>query len=273
MSGVYVVLAGPLHERIFGLTGAARNDDDTPVGRISNVAARSVVRMILVLAAFFSLDFLFHCVDQSMHSGKWGPLGIIVYEGIAPGVVSYYCSAALQAGAPSIRKRVLRPCFVLGATLLFPAFVCMALVQGASLPLGMLVFAVALAGVLNAVAFGALWFGLYALAAGSALDRARGPRRMAWLLLALLAAVIVVQAVTGGFLSWISDRLHTELDDIWPLKEIARPFFVLGGWAVGLYASGFPQLVERHLARGADVAVGATTTAGITADDVRELSP
>jgi hypothetical protein len=264
MSLTYFALAGPLHERIFGAAASLSSNggDDEVIVKINAMTSRSIARMVLILILFFALDFLFHCVDESIHSGSWRTLAVIIYAGIAPGVVSYYWSAALQKGADSVRATTVRPSIVLGATMLAPGFILVGLVQlyrmvvieavpdfngflaAALLTLGALAFIPLM--ILAAWLGGFVFFGIYAVAGGLALDRYIGTNEMAWLLGFLLIPAAVIEAVFGGVVVAKAIADHVSIFSQLPVGQMIEPFSIVAGWGLGLYASGFPHLVERR---------------------------
>jgi hypothetical protein len=90
---------------------------------------------------------------------------------------------------------------------------------------------------------------------------------MAW----LFGTAAVVQGLTAIGLGAVAGALHTATSDIFPIAHALRPLFVVAGWGVGLYASGFPRLVERRRAR--EVIMQPTVPRPIEAADVSELAP
>jgi hypothetical protein len=270
MTAVYLVLAGPLHERIAGSTLASPHtvDPGEPTFRVDDLASRSLVRMLLVLLAFFALDFVFHCVDESMRNGKWQTLATITQDGVAAAVVSYYCSAALQGAATSVLRRVAGPAFLVGITVTYPGLA--ALVWGLAgnlgwpMLVGMLLFEIPVAIVI--VLF---WYVTCALAAGFSLDRFRARHEMVALLASLLATAILTDFATWLLLRSFAAAYGLDPTEIWGVADVLRPLLVVLGWAVGLYASGFPRLVERRR----QAQFGAGGAHAVTASDISELAP
>jgi hypothetical protein len=112
-----------------------------------------------------------------MRTGKWDTLTVILFDGVAPGAVSYYVSAALQGGAASVWRRALTPVTLVGMTVIYPGLLCSSWTFAGDIPWQSVLIGVVL-DLVVAVPFALFWFATYGAPAGVALDRFAGRREM-----------------------------------------------------------------------------------------------
>ena len=238
---------------------------------------RTLTRLFLILILMLMIDLIYHTLDdtvrQSLHNTVPQSLDAtlrstasiaslqIVLAAMTPAVVSYYWSAALQLKTPSVRASATWPSVVMGATLnygpalggLFAFYLLAVLGPFMMMPISghpdrhdadivgavfaMPVLAPYLA-VWIAVALSWLVCGIYALAGGYALDRSRDRYPMVAVLIGLLLAAAVNQAVIDAMIWLVGGTFETWIDGTYL-------FFATLGWYVGLWASGFPWLLQK----------------------------
>lgn len=243
--------------------------------QISLRPLRSLTRLVIVLILMLMIDLIFHTLDdtvrqsfhdtvrQSLDDTLRSDAGVaslqIVTAAMTPAVVSYYWSAALQLKTPSVRISATWPSVVMAAALSYGvAFagvlvfslleVTMRMNNPPSVPQreDAYNFAGALVGVifspiwavLVALALSWLVCGIYALAGGYALDRSRDRYPMVAVLIGLLLAAAIHQGIID-LLLWLSGIGFSSWMDATYL------FFATLGWYVGLWASGFPWLLQK----------------------------
>jgi hypothetical protein len=181
----------------------------------------------------------------------------IVLAAMTPAIVSYYWCAALQLKTPSVRASATWPSVVMGAALTYGVAFAGWLVwllqdveqkihlvektQGRQTEFLQSVLGVILtpiAAVPVALALSWLVCGIYALAGGYALDRSRERSPMVAVLIGLLLAASIHQGIID-LLLWLSGIGFSSWMDGTYL------FFATLGWYVGLWASGFPWLLQK----------------------------
>ena len=191
LTTVSVTLIGPLHEYIMdrGLD-ASPPLHGAPVESIfREFSPKAVLRVGMVVAVFFMLDMTQASLERCVRDGALDAMFLILLGGITPALVSYYWSAALQLGAPSVFRAATWPSIVAGAvmfsTMAFAASVVISALWGVFDPphdhsengiyvvMKMFLSVVGLTCGL-ALGFSLLTCGVYAAAGGYAIDRVTG---------------------------------------------------------------------------------------------------
>jgi hypothetical protein len=236
---------------------------------------RTLTRLALILTLMLMIDLIYHTLDDTvrqsfqntipqlldgtLHSNASIASLQIVLAATTPAVVSYYWCAALQLKTPSVRASATWPSVVMSAALSYAVAFAVVLVwflldairRINNLPLvpqgeDLYNSAGAVLGVIFSpliavpVALAVSWLGcgIYALAGGYALDRSRDRYPMVAVLIGLLLAAAIHQGIIDlllrlsgiGFRSWMDGTYL---------------FFAALGWYVGLWASGFPWLLQK----------------------------
>jgi hypothetical protein len=240
--------SGPVQAYVLDWGSGAKEPSD-PSKRLAEILAggdwRSIGRFGLVTLAYVQMWLVSSSLATTVKQGDPQVLAVLIVAVVTPAVVSYYWSAALQRSAPSILRAVAWPSVWAGAimmygsalALLFKLFVA----NGAFFPQSpgdrgpMFMFiAVLAAAVLVALLQSAITTLPFAVAGGYVIDRLPGRRVMLYIGAALAVAAVVVGAVQ------IPVQLAFGVD-------ASRGYlpYLLGilGWAVGLWASGFPGIV------------------------------
>ena len=308
---VSVTLIGPLHEYIMdrGLAASPPHHGAPVQGIFSEFSPKVVLRVGMVVTVFFMLDMTQASLDRCVRDGELDAMFLIALGGITPALVSYYWSAALQLGVPSVFRSATWPSMVAGAVMFsmaaFGASVFISALWGVFEPphdhleSSGLNFALnvlfSVVGLTCGLALGVslLICGVYAAAGGYAMDRFTG--RYSWLalIMALGIATVPQQMLSNWIISSVAgaDAGREELGiDQTPaaaepraptltpiaaalqrygmsLCRAAKPphaeavtldakenlaptnlylFLGTAGWLVGLYASGFPELLRRR---------------------------
>ena len=262
-------LIGPLHEFVLGRAASrggqnGKEDESLEVvfaGFLEQAPLRSMTRFALILLVMLLIELIYHSLDDTVRSGAITASLQVLLAAMTPAVVSYYWSAALQLGAPSIRASATVPSVAMGAALnyglaLAGVFACyiwaillpwmvqtsfshpdrqqaanvVALFAG---PVLAPFFAIWVA-----IALSWLVCGIYALAGGYALDRSRGQLPMVAVLIGLLLAAAAHQAVVDALIWLVGGKFDSWIDGTYL-------FFATLGWYVGLWASGFPWLLQK----------------------------
>jgi hypothetical protein len=281
---VSVALIAPLQEFVLDQAVARRGQHgketypsvlDAFWEQVSLRPLRTLTRLVLILILMLMIDLIYHTLDdtvrQSLHNTVHQSLdgtlrskaslasSQIVLAAMTPAVVSYYWSAALQLKTPSVRVSATWPSVVMSAALSYGLAFAGVLVwfllnaitrinNLPSVPQGEDLYnsAGAVLGVIFSpliavpIALAVSWLGcgIYALTAGYALDRSRDRYPMVAVLIGLLLAAAVHQGVID-LLLWLSGIGFSS----W--MEGTYLFFATLGWYVGLWASGFPWLLQK----------------------------
>jgi tetratricopeptide (TPR) repeat protein len=249
---VSVVLIRPLHEYVMdrGLRSMGV-DDDTPARWASlwaGISWRTVVRLSIVFVGLFQLDVMYRSLDLCIQRGPVEATYRVVFGGLAPGIVSFYWSAALQLGATTLRRTAARAALILSAAIWYPRTIDMVRIRlleliswrGDTIVWALVLIAAMAIGIAASLLCNGIPYGAYAFAGGYAIARGRGAYAMYLLSIALFLVTPIAEAlhlllliVTGENLQG-ADYLYLS----W------REFPATAGWILGLFASSFPQLVR-----------------------------
>jgi hypothetical protein len=273
---ISLALFAPLNEFVFERAAPRGGQRDGEVGALDVVLSafrgqalwRPVARLALVWLVAALIELIYRSVDDTVRSAansagadtaEASKLTLqILLAATTPAVVSYYWSAALQLEAPSVRTNATSPSVFLTAILVYlPAFLSVACwflldlintVHNSNLTKRQYTdsFRGAMSGLLLsplvaipiALAVGWIGCGIYAVAGGYALDRARGRLSMAAVFIALLLATAVHQGVADAVIWLVGGTFDSWVDATYL-------FFATLGWYAGLWASGFPRLVQK----------------------------
>lgn len=260
MTLVSITLIGPVEEYIFRVSPASGEANSHVSAQpsqfesmLQRLSWRAAGRLGLVLLLIMQLNIIQNCLEEVVSAGNLASTFDMVFGSLAPAVVTYYWSAALQRCAASITRRSFWSAFLIGIILLFPANLAgsvpqIALIAAKSSNLsGSFVWVGGFIGAVFGSIIGTMAsFGLPALAGGWVLDteRRRGEiapaRTIAELTLAIAAAKGVgmlvhlrLIAATGGQIPYVTDRLEVIL------------MVGMFGWGAGLLVSGFPEILKR----------------------------
>ncbi|MGE0844675.1 MAG: hypothetical protein AB7L41_00295 [Flavobacteriaceae bacterium] len=233
VTGVSTVLVGPFRDYV--LEGAA--DDAGWFDQLfsGKPSARSLLRFLLVGAMILGLELAYNCLGGALEARDPLLTTTIIIAALAPAVVSYYWSAALQLGLTSQPGAIVWASVVAGAA--FNLLGCGILAAGLfGMPAGREGFAAMfLGGFALAMVSGFLLYGVYAGLGALVLERWRGRGA-----LAVLAAAIAVAAVLQGLSSL---ALALALGKTIEPQSVLRFAAINAGWLAGLFSSGFPGLV------------------------------
>jgi hypothetical protein len=265
---VSITLIGPLEEYIFGRRVSRKGDAQRiePHGAArglfedvwENFSPRALGRLMLVLLFSFQPALLDACVGETISRGDINATFLILTSAIGPALITYYWSAALQRGAPSITRQAGRSSTVLSAILWYPP--CFALLIALAFTLvqsdpqnnGKFMIIAFIAGIPFAygiaLAWGFVLNGMMAYAGGWVLDRVRAQREMDTVkAVAMLGGVL---ALINMLLFALGMLLATAVTGAWDSIGIADwGQTMLGllstlGWIVGLVVSGFPGILH-----------------------------
>jgi hypothetical protein len=265
---VSITLIGPLEEYIFGrrLSRASHPIGEAPPAAArglfediwENFSPRAVGRLLLVLLFSFQPALLDACVGETVSRGDINATFLILTSSIGPALITYYWSAALQRGAPSIMSQAGRSSTVLSAVLWYPPSFALLLALGMGLVAsdpqnnGKFMIIVFLAGIPFAYGIALVWGfmlnGITAYGGGWVLDRIRAQRELdtaksVLMLFAVLAVInLLLFAVSLGMLTLIAgDAAKLRLAD-WGQTMLGLLSTV--GWITGLLVSGFPRILR-----------------------------
>jgi hypothetical protein len=261
---VSIALIGPLEEYVFGLQLRPREHGDahehesaSPWGLIGdlweNFSWRAAGRLGLVFLFTFQPTILHSCLDETISRGDAAATFTIISAAIGPIFTTYYWSAALQRGAPSISARAGRSTTVFSAFLWWPAisaFIAFYLINlvGRSAPQAGFFLAIVglLIGWVLAFVWGFVLDGLQAFIGGAALDVSRQRHEFAsWSSVAVLTAALsvtkLIEVVVLMFFGTMMTGVHLPAAD-W-LSLLLTPLSIVG-WMAGLVVSGFPKILH-----------------------------
>jgi hypothetical protein len=277
---VSITLIGPLEEYIFGRRvgrrGSSQGNEPHAAARglfedvWENFSPRAAGRLMLVLLFSFQPALLDACVGETVSRGDINATFLILTSAIGPALITYYWSAALQRGAPSVMHQAGRSSTVLSAILWYPpCFVLLmalafALVQSDPQNNGKFMIIAFLLGIPLAygiaLAWGFLLNGLMAYGGGWVLDRVRAQREMdtlkAVVMLGAVLAVINLLLFAATMLALVAvggDEAHIGLAD-WAQTMLGLLSTV--GWVGGLVVSGFPKILHTARERPPPAAAG-----------------
>jgi hypothetical protein len=266
---VSITLIGPLEEYIFGRRLSRRGGaagGEAPHGAArglfedvwENFSPRAAGRLMLVLLFSFQPALLDACVGETVSRGDINATFLILTSAIGPALITYYWSAALQRGAPSVMRQAGRSSTVLSAILWYPP--CYALLMALAFALvqsdpqnnGKLLILAFFLGIPLAygiaLAWGFLLNGLMAYGGGWVLDRVRAQREMdtvkaVAMLGAVLAAInlLLFAATMLAVVAVAGDDAHIGVAD-WGQTMLGLLSTV--GWITGLVVSGFPKILR-----------------------------
>jgi hypothetical protein len=244
---VAMFLTGPIQAYVFDWSTGAKEPSE-PSKRIADIFAagdsRAIGRLIMVLVIFLALYLLTASVSGTVRQGKSHVLSLIIVAAVTPGVVSYYWSAALQRSAPSVLQTATGPSLYAGAVMVYGSALVLAFDlllgdymanPGKGNPGGPAALAVVPLSVLIALALSAVVTLPFAMAGGYVIDRLPGPHVMYYLGGTLFAVGIIVAVVLTP-LAWLMGLGAATL-------RYSTFVGATVGWAIGLWASGFPRLV------------------------------
>jgi hypothetical protein len=262
-----ITLIGPLEEYVFGQrlirnTSEAHREGASPKDLVEdvfgNLSWRAFGRLGLVALFSFQPTILHGCLDEAISKGSTDAIMTVV-GAIGPAFTTYYWSAALQLGAPSIARRAGRASTLFSSLLYFPvvsafSFTFMAILisavsvtqYGALWATVLIIIAVMIAivlGTLGALMIGFLFDGIFAIAGGMVLDRARVSARFgSWHALLVIGLIFVVFFILLGLVAdgivAMTGLAQSDSAQQW----LSGPLSCLG-WMAGLAVSGFPRIL------------------------------
>ncbi len=271
---VSVALIGPLEEYVFSRrTGDMGHEAAADEGEIGsprgmfediweNFSSRAAGRLALVFLFSFQPTILHSCLEETVNSGDASATFSIVTAAVGPAFVTYYWSAALQRGAPSVMRQAGVASTVLSAVLWYPALAggvlwlalrsFPSLLHGNGVILALLLSAVVAAAL--ALVEGLLLDGFLAFAGGWAIDfaRRRATPMDPWIGVGMLGGVLVITNLTvfGCVMMGILILGHLHIQ---PGFMMLSGAVSMAGWVAGLAVSGFPKIL--HAARSSEPAV------------------
>ena len=248
---VSMFLVGPLQAYVFDWSAGAKEKSE-PSKKLADVLAagdwRSVGRLALVISAYVQLYLLTSCVGSAVRQGDSAVLSMIITSAVTPAVVSYYWSAALQRSASSVRAAALEPAVIAGAVMIYGTALLGTLTfallefqttigKSENQSRGVFLLFSPIIAILAAFLMSAVTTLPFAAAGGYVIDRLPGRPVMLTLGAALLG-VAGAEAMVFSAAAWLIGLDLASIGHWWPL--------LLGtaGWAIGLWASGFPRLVS-----------------------------
>jgi hypothetical protein len=261
---VSIALIGPLEEYVFGLQLRPRHDGDaheheaaSPRGLIEdiweNFSWRAAGRLGLVFLFSFQPTILHSCLDETISHGDAAATFTIVSAAIGPIFTTYYWSAALQRGVPSISARAGASTTVFSAFLWWPAmstsvvfYLSNQLGRNAA-PEAFILFITGLfGGWALAFVWGFVLDGLQAFIGGAILDGSRRRHDFAsWQAVATLTAALAITKLIEVFVltlfGTMMTGIHLPAAD-W-LGFLLTPLSTVG-WMAGLVVSGFPKILH-----------------------------
>lgn len=255
------VLLGPMQAYVTG-ADPAKNDPAEAAASLGwfdfdNMTTRAALRMALVAALLLAVSVLFNSLQQAIETASFMAAATIVLASLAPGIVSWYWSAALQRGVPAaelpdVSAKAAASC---GAAVLYPwgvmAVAIVSLLEIFDQDVGdtphpgisvVLAFS-PLLGMVVALLFAFVLFGLPAFIGGVVLERFRGWPAMAALAVALISVTLVINTLLAIAL-WVFSLPHP-FDWSYYGEQVVYTTLGMIGWVVGLTAGGFPQIVSR----------------------------
>jgi hypothetical protein len=279
---VSVALIAPLQEFVLDQAVPRRGQHgketypsvlDAFLEQVSLRPLRTLTRLNLILVLMLMIDLIYRTLDDTVRQSFQNTVHQsldntfssdasratlqIVLAAMTPAIVSYYWSAALQLKTPSVRASATWPSVVMGAALSYGvAFAAWSFWSTHEVmresdvvakniafqndlfraEIGMII--TPFAAVLVALALSWLVCGIYALAGGYALDRSRDRYPMVAVLIGLLLAAAIHQGIIDLLLWRSGIGLRSWMDATYL-------FFATLGWYVGLWASGFPWLLQK----------------------------
>jgi hypothetical protein len=246
---VSVVLIGPFQDYVLEKRDKTLEEGAMAENQLSDLFTgatqiRAWLRLGLIGLLLLGLELVFNSMDNSIKAGDSFLLLLILTGGVPAAIVSFYWSAALQQDVLPLAKRT-TGASTLAAIVLYSGIAITFFVAIAAPPLLQLdpyfiAYAVGalLMGVVMVLALVLFTTTFYAFFGAWVLDRHRGLRGVAYLTLALFAAA-GVQAIFSFFLT---SNIENAEGGIWATINM---FGIAGGWALGLFVSGFPRLVTK----------------------------
>ena len=274
-----VTLVGPGEEFVLGAAFRAEQDSGEEAGHshferlLQNLSSwRALGRIFLVFAAWFALNIMHSCMDESVNDTNVKTSTEILLSVVPSGLISYYWCAALQRGVKDVSNIASRAVMVAACLLFLPGHLFAALFAlhadiGANFAHAVthygLAGTLALAGLRSAIylALAVLLAGLaafttYTLPAGfgGAMLDANNTRRKrsAFLIITqVIGAVALAQFLIFACGSWLAQHLVGL--PITDREFLTSLLFLVGtlGWGLGLLFSNFPQILEGAHARSA----------------------
>lgn len=248
------VLIGPVQAYV--TSGSSGTDEAAEAAAslgwfdFDNMTARSGLRVAMIAALFLAVSLLFSCLEEAVEKASFNAAATIVLASLAPGVVSWYWSAALQTDTPAseIAQVASRAATSCGAVIYYPwgvmAVITLIGLSGREDAGAAFVFVASpLLGMLLALILASVVFGLPAWIGGSVLSRFGGWTAMAMLAVALVVVTLAIDMLIALGL-WIL-TLPDAFDWGFFSEQTIYTTFGMIGWVLGLVAGGFPQLVSR----------------------------
>jgi hypothetical protein len=248
--GVSMFLTGPLQAYVFDV-GARADHPSDPSKKISDLFAagidwRAAGRFGLVFLAYIQIYLLTSCVGAAIKEGNARTVSIIFAAAATPAIVSYYWSAALQRGVPSVRNATFKPSLYAGAIMGYGTALTVVLsyVSGDLLdytpgkdtrPALLFFFLSPVIAILPALVIGAVTTLIYSVGGAIAIDRFSRKSTMFFIAVTLLIAATIHALIATYVLGFLGFSL-ANIRYITFLGSIV-------GWLVGLWASGFPRLL------------------------------
>jgi hypothetical protein len=255
--GVSMFLTGPLQAYVFDV-GARADHPSDPSKKISDLFAagidwRAAGRFGLVFLAYVQIYLLTSCVGAAIKEGNARTVSIVFAAAATPAIVSYYWSAGLQRGVPSVRNATFKPSLYAGAIMAYGTALTVVLsyMSGDLLdytpgkdtrPALLLFFLSPVIAILPALVIGAVTTLIYSVGGATAIDRFPRKYTMFFIAAALLVAAAIHAIIVAHVLGFLG----------FALANIGYTTFIgsIIGWLVGLWASGFPRLLAHEAAQG-----------------------